>query len=247
MDSTECSHKALFLHDLNGAGALTLWLNLMVMFQPWITAVTVFLASTSGARFQNHRRTTQSFYGKSERHFVICTVFVVISILLFVIQALCIQVQRFCDASSISDGSYAAQWVAFCIIDGAMLGTSIQAWFNCMVAVRKPPPSGKNTWTPWWGFMAVEGWILSSPLVLLGMLLLIPIKGTNSCKQWRIVRYLQDWKAKHRGVRTVWTEWQAEQKKGIANRNAMDSKIIPLATGLHSTVDIKSPPPAYIQ
>ena len=246
MDPSNCSRKALFLHGLSGDGAVSLWLNLMIIFQPWITLAAVYLASSSAAQYQHHRGRTRSCYGGPEKPFVICTVMVGIAILLFMIQALCIQVERFCGPSSISIGSYVGQWVVFCIIDGAMLGTSIQAWINCMIAVRKPPPSGRSTWTPWWGFMAVEAGILSSPLLLLGMLLLVPIKGTESCREWRVVRYFQDWKSKQRGPRTVWREWQAKRREGKAEVNAVESKSIPQPNAPDSTMDLESPPPAYM-
>ena len=189
----QCASYALFVHGLDQSSAFAIWINIFCIALPYTLYLSYFCAMRSRDTLKQASKPgspPRPFFGKTEKWFCACTVFLGINILLFLIMFLLIQAQQYCSGGPISEASYVAQWIFQGLLAGGTLATSFLCWVNSLMAVK-----GKEDvlWN-WWVFKW-EAYIIASPFILIAMGIVMLVKGPAAGKELKSLNAFQEWRS----------------------------------------------------
>ena len=186
---TECIHHALFLSNESRSQALDLWINLLCIALPYTLWASWFCTLAATTENQKTTLSARPFFGKIEKWFAACTVFLGLNTFLFLVNCLAIQAQKYCVGGPISDASYITQWVFQGLLGGGVLATAAICWVNCLMAVRGKEEVLQNWWVLKW-----EAYVLTSPFILIALGAVVLIKGPEACRQLKVLQKFRQWR-----------------------------------------------------
>ena len=179
---------ALFLGGLGTAAAFRMWmlflwtLNIAFPFLPYLAYPVMY-----GSTHSQHPTTSSFFFGKSEQAFLVITVVFGPHIFFFLAHCLLVQRQYYCH-DLISHTAWVIEWIITSLVSGGSLGTTALQWMNSLNTLR-----GKRNDRDWREILRLEAYIVFSPLILLGLFIILLVKEPEDYEQWEILKVFNRW------------------------------------------------------
>ncbi len=183
----QCQQNALFLNGLTYGAALLMWKHFFVLL-PCLLFVSGLITTKAQQAREQLRGGRRPFFGKIEKLFLASTVTFGLEALFVMIVGLLVQAQRYCRYNfHMTEGAYVTEWIITALLGAAALETTALSWLNSAMALKGREPAVRNH-----RFVEIELEILASPLILIGLLLILAIKGPNACREVKIVKSIQE-------------------------------------------------------
>ena len=108
-------------------------------------------------------------------------------IFLFLSHCLLVQVQYYCH-NPIAHATWVIEWVITILVSSGSFGATTLEWMNALNTLR-----GKRNDTHGIDQFKMEAYILFSPLLLLGFLIVLLVKSAEEYEQCQFIRLLKRW------------------------------------------------------